>query len=162
MTKILYIIFLWTAPTVLYGQEKFTYKHFSDSTFKVGDKIIAPTVNYSLSGGMTILDESKDSVNVIATFLTKHSTFKIEIGGHTDSRGKAESNIKVTEYKTQRIKDYLTSIKNIAPERIKTMGYGKSALLISDKIIYSTKTLEEAEKLHSVNRRTEIKILSTD
>jgi outer membrane protein OmpA-like peptidoglycan-associated protein len=159
----LFICFALFSINSYRAQVGFKYKKITDSVFNVGDKIIAPVILFDLSGPLTIRrKESKDSVDVIANFLISHPKIKIELGGHTDSRGKAESNATLSKYRMWGIKDYLVKEKKIDSLRIKTMGFGKSQLLIPDKEILKAKTKQEKEELHAINRRTEIKILALE
>lgn len=96
MKQFIAVLFFLFASVVLkiYGQTTDTiYKSISDSTFEIGDRIIAPKIIFSQAGGARILPESYDSVEIISTFLKKHPNISIEIGGHTDSRGSLEFNL---------------------------------------------------------------------
>jgi peptidoglycan-associated lipoprotein len=72
----------------------------------------------------------------------------IEMGSHTDARGNANYNMKLSQRRAESAVNYLIK-KGVNAERIKARGYGKSEL----KVV-NAKT--EAE--HQVNRRTTIKV----
>ncbi len=148
------------ASLTLCGQtSKRTYKKFTDTDFKVGDIILAPDIWFSLSGGCQIMPQSKDSIKIIADFIQKHPSFKIEISSHTDSRGKKESNLILSKYRAQSIVDYLTKELLLPADNFEAKGYGSSQLLIPDLTIKKISDKAEKEKLHQKNRRVEIKIL---
>jgi outer membrane protein OmpA-like peptidoglycan-associated protein len=144
-----------------YGQAiDSTYKTFSDTVFEVGNKILAPKIHFTLSGGSRVIPEHYDSVEVIAKFLTRHPNIELEIGGHTDSRGKASFNLKLSEYRAGSVKNELVYRFGIKPERIIVKGYGESQPLLEDDLIQKAKTTNEKEKLYAENRRIELKIIT--
>ncbi len=74
---------------------------------------------------------------------------KILLEGHTDRRGSARKNLKLSEERVKSTKDYLTK-QGVASNNIDTQGWGHQKPLII------TNNVEEGE----INRRVEIKILS--
>jgi peptidoglycan-associated lipoprotein len=119
-----------------------------------------PAVQYEL-GKADLLPQSKDSLNFLFKTLTDNPTIIIELSAHTDSRGNAALNEKLSQARAQSCVDYLVS-KGIPVERMKAQGYGKRKLKITDAQIGKAKTKEEKEALHQLNRRTVFKILSWD
>jgi outer membrane protein OmpA-like peptidoglycan-associated protein len=57
------------------------------------------------------------------------AAFSFLIVGHTDAKGGAEFNQKLSERRADAVRDYLVAQFRIAPERLSTKGYGKSQLL---------------------------------
>jgi len=104
---------------------------------------------------------SKDSLNFLVKTLNDNPTIIIELSAHTDSRGNAALNEKLSQARAQACVDYLIS-KGIPAERMIAKGYGKRKLKITDAQIAKAKTKEEKEALHAMNRRTVFKILSWD
>ncbi|MDQ3101834.1 MAG: OmpA family protein, partial [Bacteroidota bacterium] len=147
-------------PIDLHGQEKLRiHKTFRDSTFKIGDKILAPVTSHTLSGGMRVIPEHYDSVKVIADFLERHPDMLIELGAHTDDRGDKESNLKLSEHRARTIKNVLVATYSIHPERVLITGYGESDPIIPIEDIHNEQTQERKEELYAINRRIEIKII---
>jgi len=93
--------------------------------------------------------ESYPELDKAYKFLTENSKLKVEIAGHTDSRGSAWRNKKLSHNRTKSVRQYLIQ-KGIAPERLIAKGYGE------DKPIASNKTAEGRQ----LNRRVEFRILS--
>ena len=81
--------------------------------------------------------------------LNDNPTLKIEIGGHTDTIGKAPDNLKLSQNRAKAVVDYLIN-KKIAAARLTSKGFG------STKPVASNKT----EEGRSMNRRTEMKVVS--
>ena len=79
----------------------------------------------------------------ISDVLVKYPETTIEVGGHTDTRGAAAYNQKLSERRALAVTNEL--IRNgVIPERIKTVGYGMSRPISS---------------AHAMNRRVEIIIV---
>lgn len=98
-----------------------------------------------------------DSVKVIADFLKRNPELKIELGVHTDHRGNAAYNKRLSEYRANALKELLVEEFNIRPERIIPKGYGESAPIYPEKIIQESKA--DAIRMHAANNRIEIKII---
>lgn len=136
------------------------YKTFSSKKFEVGDKILAPEIVFSMSGGEYVLPAYIDSVKTIADFLMQHPEMRIEIGVHTDSRGNEEYNDTVSYHRAESIKDVLVWDFKIDPDVIEIKGYGEQQPLVSQDEIDSVPSEEMKETMHRINRRVEVKILS--
>jgi outer membrane protein OmpA-like peptidoglycan-associated protein len=135
------------------------YKSFNDSTFSIGDKILAPEIIFSLSGGQYVLPECYDSVKIIADFLMEHPEICIEIGVHTDYRGADEFNDTISYHRAGSVKEVLVGLFEIDPTRIEIKGYGKKQPLISKEEIDAVQSKEMQETMHRINRRVEVKII---
>lgn len=97
----------------------------------------------------TLIEESKPLLTEVADTLLAHpEILKIEIGGHTDSRGGAEYNRELSQRRTETVREYLIE-RGVEPERLVAKGYGKSQLLSTD----------DTEEAHQLNRRVEFTIL---
>ena len=100
-----------------------------------------------------------DSVKPIADLLSKHKNLVVELGCHTDTRGKAESNIKLSAHRVLSTYDYLVRELKVDSARLKYKGYGSSIPIIQDFEIKKVKTQAEKEKLHQINQRIELKVI---
>ena len=160
MTKRLLITTLLSLVLKTQGQNN--YKSFSDTLFSIGDKIITPKIYFDVGTGWTIVSECRDSVALIADFLKRHPKFQVEIGVFADNQGNKPGNQKITEHRAARTKDYLITEFKIDSTRIKSVGYGSSFFIIPEIKIKTSKTETERNLLHAINRRTEVKILSTN
>ncbi len=59
----------------------------------------------------------------------KLSAFSFVIAGHTDAKGSADFNQKLSERRAEAVRSYMISQFGIAAERLSAKGYGKSQLL---------------------------------
>ncbi len=57
--------------------------------------------------------------------LEEYPNIKVEIGGHTDSIGSAESNLKLSQERAESVMNYFIS-KGIDSKRLRAVGYGES------------------------------------
>ena len=103
--------------------------------------------------------ESFVELDKLRDFLNQNPTFKIEIGGHTDTRGDEKDNQVLSEGRAKSVVDYLIK-QGIAASRLTSKGYGESKPKVSDADIAAMKTNSEQEKAHQKNRRTEYKIIA--
>lgn len=102
----------------------------------------------------TLLEESHAPIdNQILSMLNKYPTMVIEIGGHTDSQGKDDYNMKLSQARAESVKKYLIE-KGIAAERMEAKGYGETKPVAPNTL--NGKDNPEGRKK---NRRTEFKVL---
>ena len=120
-----------------------------------------PQVLYEL-GSAELLPQSKDSLNFLYQTLSDNGSIVVELNSHTDSRGDAAKNVKLSQDRAQSCVNYLVNEKKINPARLTAKGYGKTQLLIGDDVIAKAKTTQEKEALHALNRRTAFRILNWD
>jgi outer membrane protein OmpA-like peptidoglycan-associated protein len=105
-----------------------------------------------------IRPESFIELNKLRDLLNKNPLLKIEIGGHTDTRGDATENQQLSEGRSNAVKNYLIE-QGIDALRLTSKGYGESQPKISDEEIANLKTSTAQEKAHQQNRRTEYKFI---
>jgi outer membrane protein OmpA-like peptidoglycan-associated protein len=107
----------------------------------------------------TIRPESFPFLDSFIVFLKRHPEMKIEIGNYTDSRGSAQFNVLISEDRVKNIYMYLTE-HGIPEKQLTQVGYGETNPIYSDAEILKAKSQEEQERMYSLNRRTEFKIIS--
>ncbi len=97
----------------------------------------------------TLRSQSYAELNELVDFMKRKKDIRIEIAGHTDSTGEEEDNIKLSQRRADRVKQYLVR-KGIDANRIEAKGYGES------QPVADNSTKEGRQK----NRRTEVRIIS--
>lgn len=102
--------------------------------------------------------ESFIELNKLRDFLVQNSNIKIELGGHTDTRGDAKDNQVLSEGRSQSVVNYLIQ-QGVEASRLVARGYGESKPKISDEEIAKMTSVKEQETAHQENRRTEYKII---
>jgi len=105
------------------------------------------------TGKAVIAPESEPTLDVVGHVLCKWPELKIEIGGHTDSRGAAAANQKLSEARANAVKTYLSQkFDCIKADQFTVKGYGESKPLAPN-----TNALNMAK-----NRRVEFKVLNKE
>jgi len=107
----------------------------------------------------TLRKESEIELNKLVQYLLDNPSVKIEIGGHTDSRGNNKDNLELSQNRANAVLDYLIT-KGIAPSRLTSKGYASSQPVNTDAQISAISSNEQKEAAHQENRRTEYKIIS--
>ncbi|MFN3950969.1 MAG: OmpA family protein [Thermaurantimonas sp.] len=98
-------------------------------------------------GKATLTPQSRASLDALYEILAKNDIY-IELGGHTDSIGSDDNNLKLSQERVNAVRDYLVN-KGINPQRIKAVGYGES------RPVADNRTEEGRRK----NRRVEVTII---
>ncbi len=116
-----------------------------------GKSIELPNIYYSY-GKANIRKDAAEGLQQAGQFLRDNPEITVELGAHTDSRGKSNKNMDLSARRATAAVDYLVKNEEIEPFRITARGYGES-----DPAIDCGSDCTEAQ--YARNRRTEIKIL---
>lgn len=82
-------------------------------------------------GSAKLTAESRGILDGVAASLLAWPDVRVEIGGHTDSRGAASPNRELSRRRAAAVKGYLTA-KGVAGDRLGTRGYGEDAPLATN------------------------------
>lgn len=108
-----------------------------------------------------LIEESLPVLDSLVDFLNTNRHLTIEVSAHTDERGSADYNLKLSEKRAKGVADYLLSWL-IESGRISIVGNGEEKPIIPNEEIALLESQDEKEKMYQVNRRLEIKITSID
>jgi outer membrane protein OmpA-like peptidoglycan-associated protein len=86
--------------------------------------VVLPTVLFKV-GKPELLPESGPALDQLAAELKSRPTLQIRVSGHADKVGEPDKNQVLSEQRAEAVKTYLVKA-GIAPERIRTIGYGDS------------------------------------
>jgi outer membrane protein OmpA-like peptidoglycan-associated protein len=115
-------------------------------------------INFDL-GRYNIRPDAALELDKIVAIMNKYPTMVVELGAHTDCRGSIKSNKSLSAKRAKSSAKYIQkSITN--PERIYGKGYGES-ILLNDCACEGRVKSDCDEATHSLNRRTEFKVIST-
>jgi outer membrane protein OmpA-like peptidoglycan-associated protein len=114
---------------------------------KKGSKIILKNIFFD-TDSFNIKSNSESELNKLILFMNSNISIKIEIGGHTDNKGKSVYNLNLSQKRAKSVNDFLIK-KGLSLNRLKYKGFG-------DTVPISTNDTEEGRAL---NRRTELKIV---
>jgi outer membrane protein OmpA-like peptidoglycan-associated protein len=116
-------------------------------TEPIESKIAFETLEFE-NGKADILPAMHADLDRLANFLIDHQSFKLNISGHTDSQGKEDANLRLSQARADAIKAYLIYEFKIDAERITAHGYGSAKPIV-----------EEASDDHrKLNRRVEFEL----
>ena len=109
-------------------------------------------------GKSTLRPESKVELNDFVAYLKKNPKIKIELGGHTDSRGNKDENLKLSNDRAKTVYDYLIA-NGVLANRLSYKGFGSTQPIYTDEAISKLSSDIEKEQAHQKNRRTVYTIL---
>jgi outer membrane protein OmpA-like peptidoglycan-associated protein len=75
---------------------------------------------------------------------TRLSGFRFKIAGHTDAKGSAKYNQKLSERRAEAVRDYIVFQYDVEPDRIEIVGFGK------------TQPLDPLKPEDGINRRVQV------
>lgn len=103
-----------------------------------------------------LLEESKPALEVLVNVMQNEPSLRVEISGHTDSRGNDNYNLQLSEARSAAVVNYLVAA-GIDKERLFSKGYGETKLKNDCQ-----NGVNCSEQLHQLNRRVEFKIIEID
>ena len=143
--------------TIKHGLDKMHMDIPLDPISNSENEIIFKNVFFDLSKS-NLRTESYVELDNFVEYLNENPTLKIEIGGHTDSRGNKENNIRLSTDRAKAVYDYLLA-KKINANRMNFKGYGSEIPIIDDKTISLLPLKSQKEDAHQTNRRTSYRII---
>lgn len=99
-----------------------------------------------------LLPESETTLNEAGAVLEKFADLKIEVEGHTDTRGAASYNMKLSQARAESVRQYLLDHFHLRSENYTAKGYGETRP--------ETKERNQEELLR--NRRVVLRVLNPD
>lgn len=99
-------------------------------------------------GKAVINPQSFAELDEVVAMMKENSKIVIQLEGHTDNKGNAEANLKLSQDRVDAVKKYITS-KGIAKDRVKTKAFGGTQAIAT----------EDTEEARAKNRRVEMRVL---
>ena len=100
-----------------------------------------------------LLPESEAKLNEVGAALEKFGELKVEVQGHTDSRGTAKYNMKLSQARAEAVRDYLLAHFHLAADNLTAKGYGESQLAVSP---------EKSDEDYAMNRRVVLRAMNAE
>ena len=107
----------------------------------------------SVSTEKCIRRDQAEELDALLKTMNENSNMRIQLIAHSDSRGKEDYNLKLSEQRAHSAKAYLTGM-GIVESRIESKGVGESQIRNHCLDGVSCSDIE-----HRYNRRTEVRIL---
>lgn len=101
----------------------------------------------------TLLPESEKRLDEVGATLEKFAALKVEVQGHTDSRGTDKYNEKLSQARAEAVRDYLLAHFHLAADNFTAKGYGESQLAVSP---------EKSDEDYAMNRRVVLRALNAE
>ena len=101
-----------------------------------------------------LTDSSKMELDSLLIIMDNNPLFKIEIGAHTDNKGRANYNLNLSQKRAESVVNFLKE-KGIAQERLVAKGYGMNRPIAPNK----NKDGSDNPKGRQLNRRIVFKII---
>lgn len=172
-------------------KDKFTTVGLENSTrivrelpvLSIKKPIRLPEVRYDLGkASLQVIPDSinsKDSLNYLYDIMVENPNIVVELMAHTDSRGSAKANEKLSQARADSCVYYLVNEKGLPAERFVAKGYGENqpttiydvnengdttaTHVLTESYINGFKSDKaKFEGLHQKNRRTECRIIGFD
>lgn len=117
-----------------------------------GKAIRLDNINFNLAK-WDILPAARPELDYVVKLMQDNPGIKVEMSSHTDSRGGNDYNLDLSQKRAQSTVDYLV-LQGISRDRLIPRGAGESELLnrCADGVSCT-------EKEHTINRRTEFKVV---
>jgi outer membrane protein OmpA-like peptidoglycan-associated protein len=115
---------------------------------KVGMVLTLKNVYFDFAKATLRLPQSAEALQAAYQILKDNPSIKVEIGGHTDSKGSDEYNLKLSDARAASVVEYLVKTLGVDPARLTSRGYGEAKPV-------ATNDTDEGRQL---NRRVEFVI----
>ena len=104
-------------------------------------------------GKAKIREDSHGLLLEVAIFLNRHpNLIKIEVQGHTDATGRADTNLQLSKERARAVMEFLIEEGAVEANRLTSKGYGSTRPLVSGR----------SAEAHAKNRRVEFMITEMD
>ncbi len=101
----------------------------------------------------TLLPESAARLDEAGAAIEKFADLKVEVQGHTDSRGAAKFNEKLSQARAEMVREYLLAHFHLNADNVFAKGYGESQLAVSP---------EKSADDYAMNRRVVLKAINPE
>lgn len=115
---------------------------------EIGSRVVLKNIFFDYDKA-TLRSESVSELNRLKRIMNDNPTMKLEIGGHTDSKGADSYNLKLSRSRAESVVNYLIE-KGIPADKLTYKGYGETDPVASN----------DTEEGRQENRRVEFKVLS--
>lgn len=107
-------------PNTMEGAKVNSAGCLTSATLKINFKTNSSAIN----------EDYLDDIQKFAVFMKMNSGIKAEIQGHTDSKGAAEYNQKLSQKRAEAVVDMLVKKYGVPAERLSAVGYGENMPLV--------------------------------
>ncbi|MFM7021379.1 MAG: OmpA family protein [Flavobacteriales bacterium] len=125
-------------------------------TLEAGKNIILNNIFFDFDKA-TITPQSKTELDKLFRLLVNNPSMKVEIQGHTDSKGNDDYNKRLSQERSEAVVKFLVD-RGINKNQLSAKGYGESKPIAKN----TNEDGSDNPEGRKLNRRTEMKIISTE
>ena len=114
--------------------------------------LLALDAVYFQNNKSVLTPNSKPYLKLVGSILAKYPKLKLEVGGHTDNRGKPSANKRLSQMRANAVRSYFVVQYPVLAGSLTAKGYGPDAPIAENS----------TEKGREQNRRVEIKVTNPD
>jgi outer membrane protein OmpA-like peptidoglycan-associated protein/tetratricopeptide (TPR) repeat protein len=129
-------------------------KEIKLAPIKANQSIVLNNVFFEFDSDKLTAD-SKVELDKLYNLLTNNPSIRVEISGHTDSKGRDQYNLELSQKRAESVKKFLVQ-KGIKADRIVAKGYGETRPIARNQNADGTDNPEGRQ----LNRRIELKVLN--
>jgi OmpA-OmpF porin, OOP family len=107
---------------------------------------------YFETASARLLPESEETLREVGRTLEKFGRLEVEVEGHTDTRGAAPYNLRLSQARAEAVRSFLLDNFHLAPEQYRAKGYGETR----------TETAERNDEELLRNRRVVLRVLNPE
>jgi OOP family OmpA-OmpF porin len=107
---------------------------------------------YFEKGSAVLLPESETALNEAGSALEKFKDIHVEVQGHTDTRGPAAYNMRLSQHRAEAVRLWLLQHFSLNPDQLSAKGYGETR----------PETKERNEEEYLRNRRVVLEVLNPE
>lgn len=123
---------------------------------KANESIVLNNVFFDYES-FDLTKDSRSELTKLFNLLSNNPSVKVEIQGHTDSKGLKSFNKKLSQKRAESVRNYLLK-KGISKVRVTAVGYGENQPIAKN----TNPDGSDNEEGRALNRRIELKILSKE
>jgi len=119
--------------------------------FQIGQNVLISAHGFGFPSGQSeIQTDNFPLLNKVIRAINIFPQSRVEVSGHTDSRGNDELNFTISNLRALKVGKFLREVGDISADRITTIGYGEARPVASN----------ETKDGRAANRRVEILIIN--
>lgn len=142
------------------AQDRDTTFEFTDTTFTAGAVHHLPIAFHFSKSGMIEDSAAVASLEYLAEFAKTHPNLQLQLEHHTDTRGNALYNQKLSESRIKAVHMYMQVKFAIDVQQIIWKGVGEEKPIYPTAMIESMSSEGEQNAAHAANRRTLVRIVA--
>lgn len=143
-----------TLPSLAFEEREALTSETKGEDLKKNEKLLLDDMYFDTNKDK-IKSSSQASLTLLLEFMQKQKGIKIEISGHTDSRGNDAYNMDLSQRRAESVMDYLIE-NGISEKYLVAKGYGET----DPRAPNENEDGSDNAEGRKLNRRTEIKVLS--